>query len=686
MNRQNEPAPTPRTTPRSGNGGNGRNGGNGNGTTPLTLQEHLDACTRKQIEQFLRFWSPHDRSRTDRAKLAERLQRLMSDENVVYAKVDMLSERVRAVLLALLKKSAYTSDLQGLFRGVDGLDMEFYEGEAALNALAKRGFVGVSRSQEWLHYGRAAYAIPLEVALVMRGLAGTDSRPLEQIFVHARYRPTPAEEASDLRPGPLPDDVDAAIDALPAEHLRTIAREVIDDYGGIITRHEFLAAYEEREIQWESAPFLQHFGRVGLGTVGHVDMRARGLGVDDDVLVFFSEAVERRTTAGRAAGPAFDLVLAAHGDLMSDLRTALVMADQQPIRVSKEGSVYKAARSKLAERLQFPLQPLLTREEVADRVLALARDLGLVETNADGLLQRTPEGEQWADHPLVDKVQRSYALFLKDGIQTLRSHHLRQVHRHLVDLLREETDPDRWWPGLSLAMVARNRYLLELDTREQAPHHAPLSVRHQALTELGRAAQDLLWRDLFALGLVEVAVRGERPVGVRLSRLGRRVVLETREEAEESRPLVVNPDFELMVLPEGDVDDLLHALDRIATRVRTGEVVHYRLERERIESVTAAGGSPAEILTLLETHSRAPLPQNVVYSIRAWGDHVRSASMRRGILFEASDPSVVESILHHSVLKPFIEQVVDATTLLFKEDAPEREITRELRSLGVYVS
>ena len=149
---------------------------------------------------------------------------------------------------------------------------------------------------------------------------------------------------------------------------------------------------------------------------------------------------------------------------------------------------------------------------------------------------------------------------------------------------------------------------------------------------------------------------------------------------------MVNPDFEMLVLPEGDVDDLLHALDRIAVRVRTGEVVHYRLDRERIERVTAGGESPDSIIEFLQANSRSKLPQNVGYSIRSWSDHVKAASMCRGILFTANDPAVIESIVNHAGLKEWVEAVVGPTTLFFKEEATEKEIAAELRSLGIYVS
>jgi hypothetical protein len=220
----------------------------------LSLKKHLDSATVAEMKEFLRFWSPHEKTTQPRAELTRKLERLMGDENVVYAKVELLSEKVRDVLLALLQKTHYTCDLQGLFRGVHGLEMEYYEGEAALTALARRGFVRIHRSPEWQSNGRGLYSIPKETALVMRGLAGADQRPFEEIFVHARFKPSGIERLSDDDLGDVPDDVHASVASLP-DDLATIASRILTEYGGVLTRHEFLDEFGA----WHSAEFLREF-------------------------------------------------------------------------------------------------------------------------------------------------------------------------------------------------------------------------------------------------------------------------------------------------------------------------------------------------------------------------------------------------------------------------------------------
>lgn len=649
---------------------------------PLKLRRHLDFATPAELDEFLRFWGPHEKPSNGRGDLVERLHRLMSDEDVVYGKVDLLSDKVRAVLLRLLRKTHHVSDLQGLFRGADGLEMEYYEAEAALTALARRGFVRVSRGQDWLHYGRAAYAIPLETALVLRGLAGGDRRPLRHVFSHKTFRPGAGEAPANGAPSPLPASVGAALDALPGA-LKAAMRETVVRYGGILTRHEFAERFGGGGMRWESAKLLQELGKRGLGTVGHLDLRTKGIGAEDDAIFVFAEAVERHVAELRAEPLVHDSVVTAHGDLLSDVQAALDLVRDEGVKVAKEGAVYKTSRARVAERLQFPAQPLLEREEVADRVLGLARALGLAASNGDGQLAVTGKAEAWTARALLDRLDEAKELLLRGTSETLRSYHLRRIEPILTDLLAEEGE---WWPGTSVALLARNRYLLALDAEDAPPGRPPLAVRHGAVTELGRAVEDLLLKDLFSLGLVDVAFRGVEVAGVRMSRLGRRLFLRVPESpAEKTKPLIVNPDFEMLVLPEGDVDELLLRLDRVAVRERTGEVVHCRLDRARVERVAVDGTTADQIVALLAKYARAELPQNVVYTIRSWCENVRSATLEAGVLFVASDPAVVQAVLAHAVLRALVIRVVDDRTVFFREQALERAALQELRALGVYM-
>jgi hypothetical protein len=148
---------------------------------------------------------------------------------------------------------------------------------------------------------------------------------------------------------------------------------------------------------------------------------------------------------------------------------------------------------------------------------------------------------------------------------------------------------------------------------------------------------------------------------------------------------VVNPDFEVLVLPEGDVDELLHGLDRIAVRERDMEVAHYRLDRERVERAAVEGEAPGAILAFLQRHARTEIPQNVVYTIQEWGGRVRTATLEKGVLLSATDREAVEALLRHPVLKECVRAVLGPTQVFFDEKVLEKALVQELKALGIHI-
>ena len=64
---------------------------------------------------------------------------------------------------------------------------------------------------------------------------------------------------------------------------------------------------------------------------------------------------------------------------------------------------------------------------------------------------------------------------------------------------------------------------------------------------------------------------------------------------------------------------------------------------------------------------------------------MRLATLERGVLFVANDPTVVEAICNHPDLKECVERVINPTTLFFNANVMERQIAQELKSLGIHV-
>ena len=254
-----------------------------------------------------------------------------------------------------------------------------------------------------------------------------------------------------------------------------------------------------------------------------------------------------------------------------------------------------------------------------------------------------------------------------------------------------KADPARWWPGDTLFVVARLRYLALLDIRKIKDRHRD---RHFSAFVSGReGVSELLedvattWRrTLFLLGLVEAALDGDRVRALRLSALGARTLgASTAARAEEGRTVLVTPDFEAVVLPEGDVSEVIHRLGGYAQRERNGDVVHFRFTRPSIEAATAAGRTIDTLLEFLVAHARGPIPQNVEVTLRDWAAAVSFASLERGVVLRVARAEILDRVLAHAGMKPLVLRRLSPTEVLLREEPRDRRLISDLQADGVYL-
>jgi hypothetical protein len=74
--------------------------------------------------------------------------------------------------------------------------------------------------------------------------------------------------------------------------------------------------------------------------------------------------------------------------------------------------------------------------------------------------------------------------------------------------------------------------------------------------------------------------------------------------------------------------------------------VEYRLSRESVYRAQQEGLTAEEILATLGRESRQPIPQNVAYSLREWGDLYGQITIRSGVrLLQAASPELLDELL-----------------------------------------
>lgn len=670
----------------------------------LRLLDHLDAVRVQDLRDVYAFWSGGDPPELPKREIVRQLAEVMTDESTVYRRVRTLTRKVVDVLLVLLRRPEYRSDLPGLFRRVSGeepLALEYAEAEGALKALARRGFLAEQVERAGALAGRPVYTAPAELGDLLAALFREETRTPRSVFslagflaalgaterraLSARF-PGLAPEASDRDVAVVlsPAGVAARIDALPPP-VRDLVRRALDREGGVLLRGALSApegqAFDRRALS-------RALEAEGLGTVARLSLHDYGIACDDEALVVFHEVVEDLLRRAVPSEPDADEVVRAGGDLAADLSTFLAEVRRSPVRVTREGEVHRAARKRIEEHFVFRDGPMATRDDVWTVIRSAADQLGLVHVDREGYLACREEAERFLSRPLDAQVKALYTFALEAAGPRGRSLHLCELRRIVMDLLVE--DPARWWTADSLFVVARLRHLATLDRRRirerhRDRHFSAFDAVREGLADLCDDLASTWRRTLHLLGMVEVAVRAGRPAALRLSALGARVLGLALPEADPGRPLRVSPDFEVLVLPEGDVAECVHRLGGFCERTKTGEVVHFRVTRRSVEDAVAEGRDVEAFLGWLSDRSRSPVPGNVAASVRAWAAAVTFGTLERGVVLRLPRAEALDLVLATPGVAPLLVRRISETEALLKDEIRDRKVLAALRAEGIVI-
>jgi hypothetical protein len=192
----------------------------------------------------------------------------------------------------------------------------------------------------------------------------------------------------------------------------------------------------------------------------------------------------------------------------------------------------------------------------------------------------------------------------------------------------------------------------------------------------GAYLEQVIREPLCWLGLVDLGLdKAGAPVAFRLSPLGRHLMLGDRLEAQATQAadapaLVVQPSFELVVLDAMNNLALLATLDGIADRQSVERAATYRLTRESVVRGLESGLTSSAIVKTLETAARAPLPQNVAYSIGDWSRLYDRVHLRKAVtVLLADSPDQIRSWTHNDQVSSQLDHVLSPTVAMVKQDA-----------------
>jgi len=695
----------------------------------LSLRTFLEGKRLSELQEIHSFWVAGGEKPPQRREAAvDALAGMLRDEGLVGTRLKLLAEKPLLVLQLLVRSDGFASDLPGLVGAADGLALEGYEVEAAARALGRRGFLEVLRERSWARYGRESYAVPCELAEVVGSVLMEDRRGPRQVFTLAghlaalpssrvrrllRTRGLP-EEAAGRPPGEVAGLLlgdrrgPAALEPAAGEHVRALLVKGILECGGVVPRARYRRDMGA-PLRWRRKRWQRTLEEAGLGTVTTLDLSDCGLDLEGETTVLFAEVVER-ALAGMAPRPEeVQRVASSRVDLLTDVSYLVRRVASHPLRVTHGRTIHRAAYARVLDGLTFREDALVDRTEVFQVVYELGFGLGLFTVTEDRLLVLARPGEAWDAVPMLEKVRRIYDRFLEERGPEHRDFHEKRLRRLLVDRLAGLA-PGAWARLRALAFLARNEYLASLEEegvraayRNRFQHS--FDPPREDPGDLAEALVDWTIGRLHLLGLVEVGFLGEDPAAVRVSELGARIlggeggpgaggrngrlaagaVGPPPPPAREPKPLVVNPDFEVLLLPEGDVNEVAHTLDRFAVRVRSDEVVRYRIERDAVERAVARGMTTDEMVGFLAGKSRAPLPQNVVYSVREWGGRVRFGRQREAVLLEVDQEDALDRALALEPLRALLLARLGPKVAALRSPVTDWKTIEALRALGVYL-
>ena len=287
-------------------------------------------------------------------------------------------------------------------------------------------------------------------------------------------------------------------------------------------------------------------------------------------------------------------------------------------------------------------------------LLELARDLGLVRVEDERFEANAAALDPWRGQSFAEQTRALLARWRaardwpegasQDDLQLLnadwslaRETILAELHQCVIG---------EWYNAATLALrIARLRAGLLGGSFHAARASGPAGTREEVTAATVEVA---LLGALVPLGLLAEGTHreGKRTVpAVSLTEVGAWLLGlydEPRLPSLGDRPLTVGGDFEILLFHP--IPRRLWALGAIADLVRLDTASTYRLTEASIRRGIVAGLSLEQIITLLERGGRAPLPQNVDFTLREWARDHAGVRLARALIVRLDDPATTERL------------------------------------------
>ncbi|SCW39555.1 Helicase conserved C-terminal domain-containing protein [Paenibacillus tianmuensis] len=356
-------------------------------------------------------------------------------------------------------------------------------------------------------------------------------------------------------------------------------------------------------------------------------------------------------SAGLSPAPA----LPAEPNLARDLFYTMVLAAEQGLKLTKNGTLHKKQLQKLSERVRLreeALEPLSLKYAYADTyspkialVLDMLLRLQLVVSEDEELKLGVEAVDAFLDKPLAAQMRRLYSLWKTLALPAAA------WQQHAVCLLERVTD-GTW--------ITAEQLLERLETFGLLPGTLECGERAERTRYLLR-----LWLEpLAALGFLE---QGSDPIGGPVTYrwtfpLGLRDELAGEDEAEDGG-LMVQPDFELLVPPDV-AGKVRWELCCLADLVARDQVSVYKLSKESVKRALENGRTAAEICDFLERHALYGVPDHVRLSIGQWAKPYGKTVFTQALLLRCADDETARTVAKLPAASPYVKEMLNGRDFL----------------------
>lgn len=623
------------------------------------------------------------------------LRKRMSDPSSVATVGARLTGSSESVYRALLNKGGKARHFDDIRADVARQGISATSVRVALAELVQVGLAANVSTRDSGHTS-SLWGIPSELARAAKSAKRVEAPPYELLTLagwlrrHFRHQGATLEDAASQAQRMLPfltaeEAVQGRLDELSPE-MKEAAVRIATEHGGMLQLSEL-----ENVLQKGSPnQFRKALEDASLGTIGFLDLEDFGIRQRGQVVVVFQEVMLVCMKMAARNQPVQPSTIASIGvDFVSNFDRFANFVDDETVRFTVRGTIYKSTGKRLAERLLPNPGMEFGRFEILEMEYRFALAFRYIDRTGERSFRVTQAGKEFLAQPLMEKQRTMLDCLAEDRDMPGDVVHQLPMRRLVLRVLKH-FEPNQWLDAMAVPFLARSVYLASLQNKKSdGAEQASFPVRSSA--DLNSLAWNLFtWvrKHLYLLGLVDMGYdEGGRATAVRLTNMGAEFLgMLPVTDLTAAGHIVVNPDFEVVLFPAERSHELIYELDRFADREKSDSLYHYRITPASLHRALSEGMNLDAILDMLTKLSRTPLPQNVEYSLESWA---RSDGMvvfdpqAFKLLCESSE--ILDRIALHPELGRIGLEREDAHTLRICGSVDVDPLTDWIRDYGVSV-